>query len=101
MIYFFRCSNEDDYSLAVPYYKMARVLPAEVLKRVKKIQEQSGNHVIFLLFVLLLKIISDINILFLNYKGLILMLVSTLHPYNKCQTKNTPSLFLNLQQYDA
>lgn len=55
MIYFFRCSNEDDYSLAVPYYKMARVLPAEVLKRVKKIQEQSGNHVIFLLFVLLLK----------------------------------------------
>lgn len=42
--HFVMCSNEDDYSLAVPYYKMARVLPAEVLKRVKKIQEQSGNH---------------------------------------------------------
>ncbi|KAG5889875.1 hypothetical protein JTB14_018922 [Gonioctena quinquepunctata] len=29
--------------LAIPYYKMARILSVEVLKRVKKIQEQSGN----------------------------------------------------------
>ncbi|CAG9861597.1 unnamed protein product [Phyllotreta striolata] len=42
--HFVMSSNEDDYSLAIPYYKMARVLPAEVLKRVKTIQDQSRNH---------------------------------------------------------
>lgn len=42
---YFRENNEDDYSLAIPYYKMARITPIEVLKRVKKVQEQSGNHV--------------------------------------------------------
>ncbi|CAG9815124.1 unnamed protein product [Phaedon cochleariae] len=42
--HFVMCNNEDDYYLAIPYYKMARVLPAEVLKRVKKVQEQSGNQ---------------------------------------------------------
>lgn len=41
----FRESNEDDNNLAIPYYKMARITPIEVLKRVKKVQEQSGNHV--------------------------------------------------------
>ncbi|KAJ8939346.1 hypothetical protein NQ318_005707 [Aromia moschata] len=39
-----RCYNEEEYSLSVPYYKMARVMPFEVLKRVKKIQEQSNNQ---------------------------------------------------------
>lgn len=42
---YYRCYNEDEYSLALPYYKMARVMPADVLKRVKKVQEQSNNNV--------------------------------------------------------
>ncbi|KAJ8953684.1 hypothetical protein NQ314_007292 [Rhamnusium bicolor] len=42
--HFVMCYSEDEYSLAVPYYKMARVMPFEVLKRVKKIQEQSNNQ---------------------------------------------------------
>nr|XP_023016560.1 uncharacterized protein LOC111505899 [Leptinotarsa decemlineata] len=42
--HYIMCNNEDEYSLAIPYYKMARILPIEVLKRVKKIQEQSGNQ---------------------------------------------------------
>ncbi|XP_044260158.1 Hermansky-Pudlak syndrome 3 protein homolog [Tribolium madens] len=35
----------EDFKLAIPYYKMARVLPSEVLRRVKKVQEQSNNYV--------------------------------------------------------
>lgn len=39
-----RCLNADDYRLAIPYYRMASIMPFDVLKRVKKIQEQSNNH---------------------------------------------------------
>ncbi|XP_063922297.1 uncharacterized protein LOC135136807 [Zophobas morio] len=42
--HYIMCGNEEDYCLAIPYYKMARVSPTEVLRRVKKIQEQSNNH---------------------------------------------------------
>ncbi|CAG9830670.1 unnamed protein product [Diabrotica balteata] len=42
--HFIMCNYEDDYVLAVPYYKMARVILGEVLVRVKKLQEQSGNQ---------------------------------------------------------
>nr|XP_022901998.1 Hermansky-Pudlak syndrome 3 protein homolog [Onthophagus taurus]XP_022901999.1 Hermansky-Pudlak syndrome 3 protein homolog [Onthophagus taurus]XP_022902000.1 Hermansky-Pudlak syndrome 3 protein homolog [Onthophagus taurus] len=38
------CLNKNDYSLCVPYYKMAKVYPLEVLNRIKKIQEQSNNN---------------------------------------------------------
>lgn len=41
----FRCSNEDSYILAIPYYRMAVINPLEVLKRVKKLQEQSNTQV--------------------------------------------------------
>lgn len=43
--HFVMCVNEEDYALAVPYYKMAGVQPFDVLRRVKKIQEQSNNNV--------------------------------------------------------
>lgn len=43
--HFILCSSEEDYSLAIPYYKMARIMPVDVLKRVKKIQEQANSHV--------------------------------------------------------
>ncbi|CAH0548559.1 unnamed protein product [Brassicogethes aeneus] len=43
--HFVMCSTEEHYSLAIPYYKMARILPSEVLKRVKKVQEQSNNTI--------------------------------------------------------
>lgn len=39
------CTNEEDYKLAVPYYKMARIMPVDVLKRVKKVQEQANSNV--------------------------------------------------------
>ncbi|XP_018568137.1 uncharacterized protein LOC108908554 [Anoplophora glabripennis] len=42
--HYIMCYNEDEYRLAIPYYKMARVMPFEVLKRVKKVQEQSNNQ---------------------------------------------------------
>ncbi|KAJ8917277.1 hypothetical protein NQ315_002294 [Exocentrus adspersus] len=42
--HYIMCNNEEEYSLAIPYYKMARVLPFEVLTRVKKVQEQSNNQ---------------------------------------------------------
>lgn len=51
--FIFRDSNDSDDNLAIPYYKMARVTPPDVLKRVKKVQEQSGNHVSEYLFILL------------------------------------------------
>ncbi|XP_017770886.1 PREDICTED: Hermansky-Pudlak syndrome 3 protein homolog isoform X2 [Nicrophorus vespilloides] len=35
-------SNEDEYRLAVPYYKMGCVSPSDVIKRVKKIQHQTN-----------------------------------------------------------
>ncbi|RZC40531.1 Hermansky-Pudlak syndrome 3 protein -like protein [Asbolus verrucosus] len=42
--YYIMCCNEEDYALAIPYYKMARITPFEAMRRVKKIQEQSNNH---------------------------------------------------------
>ncbi|KRT79408.1 hypothetical protein AMK59_8468 [Oryctes borbonicus] len=41
--HFIMCSQEQEYILCVPYYKMALVYPSDVLSRVKKIQEQSNN----------------------------------------------------------
>ncbi|KAL1501585.1 hypothetical protein ABEB36_006883 [Hypothenemus hampei] len=41
--HYMMCSKEENYVLAIPYYKMAVVNPLEVLKRVKKLQEQSNN----------------------------------------------------------
>ncbi|XP_064214386.1 BLOC-2 complex member HPS3 isoform X2 [Tribolium castaneum] len=43
--HYIMCASEEDFKLAIPYYKMARVLPSEVLRRVKKVQEQSNNYV--------------------------------------------------------
>ncbi|XP_056637368.1 uncharacterized protein LOC130445640 isoform X1 [Diorhabda sublineata] len=56
------CNNEDDYIQAAPYYKMARILPTEVLKRVKKIQEQSGNHSTKGLMYYLKKTLLDVKV---------------------------------------
>ncbi|XP_050299811.1 uncharacterized protein LOC126738492 [Anthonomus grandis grandis] len=40
--HYLTCQNEDSFSLAVPYYKMAVINPLDVLKRVKKLQEQAN-----------------------------------------------------------
>ncbi|XP_066255602.1 uncharacterized protein [Euwallacea similis] len=37
-------ATEDNYVLAIPYYKMAVISPSEVLSRVKKLQEQSNTR---------------------------------------------------------
>ncbi|CAH2008089.1 unnamed protein product [Acanthoscelides obtectus] len=59
--HFIMCNNENEYSLAIPYYKMARVLPHEVLRRIKKIQEQSGNQSTKGLMYYLKKTLLEIN----------------------------------------
>ncbi|XP_060533460.1 uncharacterized protein LOC132706255 isoform X2 [Cylas formicarius] len=41
--HYIMCSDEANYALAIPYYKIARVAPLEALKRVKKIEEQSNQ----------------------------------------------------------
>ncbi|KAL3270567.1 hypothetical protein HHI36_021104 [Cryptolaemus montrouzieri] len=42
--HFVMCSHKQQYCLAIPYYKMARIQAVEVIRRVKKIQEQSNSQ---------------------------------------------------------
>ncbi|XP_030747037.1 uncharacterized protein LOC115875658 [Sitophilus oryzae] len=42
--HYIMCPNEDNYILAVPYYKMAGLNPLNVLKRVKTLQEQCSKQ---------------------------------------------------------
>lgn len=49
-----RCSSED-YVLALPYYKMALLQPQEVVKRVKKVQEQANSTVVVVVYLKICK----------------------------------------------
>ncbi|CAG9770856.1 unnamed protein product [Ceutorhynchus assimilis] len=42
--HYMMCPSEDNYVLAIPYYKMALINPLEVLDRVKKLQLQSNIY---------------------------------------------------------